>query len=77
MGSVLVGVSPVVKRYHGHSNSYKRIHLVRAGLQFTGLVHYHHGGKHGGMQAGMVLERYLRLLHLDLQTSRREKKGSN
>lgn len=57
MGSVLVGVSSVVKIHHGHRNSYKRKHLVRAGLQFTGLVHFHHGGKHSGMQAGMVLER--------------------
>jgi hypothetical protein len=23
---------------------------------FGGLVHYHHGGKHGSMQADMVLE---------------------
>ena len=31
---------------------------------FSGLVHYHHGGKHGNMQADMVLEE-LRVLHLD------------
>jgi hypothetical protein len=24
---------------------------------FRGLAHYHHGGKHGGMQADVVLER--------------------
>ena len=24
---------------------------------FRGSVHYHHGGKHGGMQADVVLER--------------------
>ena len=28
-----------------------------AGLQFRDLAHYCHGGKHGGMQADMVLER--------------------
>jgi len=29
---------------------------------FRGLVHYHHGGKHG--QADLVLEKELRVLHL-------------
>jgi hypothetical protein len=28
-------------------------------LQFRGLVHYHHGGKHGGTQANVMLERQL------------------
>ena len=32
--------------------------------RFRGSVHYHHGGKHGSVQAGMVLEE-LRVLHLD------------
>ena len=31
---------------------------------FRGSVHYHHGGKHGSMQADMVLEE-LRVVHLD------------
>jgi hypothetical protein len=34
-------------------------HLIGAALQFRGLVHYHHGRKHGGMQADMVLEKEL------------------
>jgi hypothetical protein len=38
---------------------------------FRYLVLYHYGGKHGGMQAGLVQEKELRVLHLDLQTSRR------
>ena len=33
-----------------------------------GLVHYHHGGKHGSVQADMVLEEQ-RVLHLDLQAT--------
>jgi hypothetical protein len=57
MGSTLVGVSTVRKRHHGHSNSYKEKYLVRDGLHFIGLAHYHHGRKHGGMQADMALER--------------------
>jgi hypothetical protein len=32
---------------------------------FKGSVLYHHGGKHGSMQADMVLEKELRVLHLD------------
>jgi hypothetical protein len=32
---------------------------------FSGLVHYHHGGKHGSIQADMVLEKELRVLDLD------------
>ena len=42
-----------------------RKHLIGAGLQFRGLVHCHHGGKHGSVQAGMVLEKELKALHLD------------
>ena len=37
---------------------------------FRGLVHYHHGRKHGSMQADMVLEKELRVLHLDLKAAR-------
>jgi hypothetical protein len=38
---------------------------LRLAFSFRGLVHYH-GGKHGSMQADMVLEKELRVLHLDL-----------
>jgi hypothetical protein len=37
--------------------------------RFRGSVHYH-GGKHGSIQAGMVLEE-LRSLHLDPTAARR------
>ena len=39
-----------MKRHHDHSNSYKGKHLIGAGLQGRGLVHYHHEEKHGGRQ---------------------------
>ena len=39
---------------------------------FRGSVHYHHGRKHGSMQADMVLEKELRVLHLDPQAAGRE-----
>ena len=62
----------VVKRHHGHDNSYKGKYLIGADLRFRGLVHYHHGGKHSSMQAHMVLEKELRVLHLDLYTVGRD-----
>ena len=37
-------VSIVVKRHQDRSNSHKGKHLIGAGLQYRGLVHYHHGG---------------------------------
>ena len=45
----------------------KENHFIGAGLQSRGSVHYHHGRRHGGMQADMVLEKKLRVLHLDLK----------
>lgn len=35
---------------------------------FGGLIHYGHGGKHGGRQADLVLEE-LEFLHLDPQAT--------
>ena len=54
-----------VKRHHDHGNSYKRKRLAGTGLQFRGLVHYHHGRKHSGTQADMVPEREMGVLHPD------------
>ena len=39
--------------------------------RFRGLVFYHHGGKHGSIQADPVLEKEPRVLHLHLQAARR------
>jgi hypothetical protein len=39
--------------------------------RFRGSVHYHHGGKHGSIQADLELEE-LRVLHLDLNAPRRK-----
>jgi hypothetical protein len=61
-----------VKRLHDHSNSFKEKHLIGADLPFRGLDHYHHGGKHGGLQAEVDLEKELRVLHLDPQASGRD-----
>ena len=38
---------------------------------FRGLVRCHHGAKHGSMQEDVVLERKLRVLHLDWQAAER------
>jgi hypothetical protein len=43
-------VSISVKKHYDHGNSYKGKHLIEAGLQFRGIIHCHHGGKHGGLQ---------------------------
>jgi hypothetical protein len=48
-------------------NSSNGKHFIGAGL-----VHYHHGRKHGGMQVDLVLEKELRALHLDLQEAGKE-----
>jgi len=69
LANVLVRDSIVVKSQHDQGNSYKG-HFTGAGLQFRGSVHYRHNRKHGGIQAGMVLEE-LRVLHLDLKAKRR------
>jgi hypothetical protein len=52
-----VRVSIAMKRYHDHGNSYNEKHLIGGGrLYFRCVVHYHHGRKHSGTQADMVLE---------------------
>jgi hypothetical protein len=38
---------------------------LEVAYRFSGSVHYHHGGKHGSIQAVMELEKELRVLHLD------------
>jgi hypothetical protein len=40
--------------------------------RFRGSVHYHHGKKHGSIQADMVLEEELRTLHLDLKAAKKK-----
>jgi hypothetical protein len=40
---------------------------LRLAYRLRGSVHYHHGRKHGSIQAGMVLEKKLRVFHLDMK----------
>ena len=68
LSDVLVRISTTVKRHYEHGNFYKENHLIGTGLQFRGLLHYCHGGKHGGLQGDLVPEE-LRVLYLDLQTA--------
>jgi hypothetical protein len=49
-----------MKRHHDYSNSYKAS------------VHYQHLWKHDDTQVDLVLEKELRVQHLDLQAVRRE-----
>jgi hypothetical protein len=39
--------------------------------RFRGSVHYHHGRKHGSIQAGMVPVKELRVLHLVPKVNKR------
>jgi hypothetical protein len=39
--------------------------------RFTGFNDYFYGGNHGTMQTDMLLEKELRVLHLDLKTTGR------
>jgi hypothetical protein len=40
--------------------------------RIRGSIHYHHGRKHGSVQADTVLEKELRVLHLDPSAARRD-----
>ena len=40
--------------------------------RFRGSVHYHHNRKPGSLQADMMLEKELRVLHLDSKATRRD-----
>jgi hypothetical protein len=46
--------------------------LLGLAYSFRGLIHYHLSRKHGGIQADIVLEKELRVLHLDLKATRRD-----
>ena len=59
-----------MKRHHDGDDPYKGQYLIGTGLQFRGLIYYCHGRKSGGKQADMVLEKELRVLHLDLQVEK-------
>ena len=54
----------------------RRKHLVEA-YKFRGLVHCHHGGKHGNLQTNIVLEKELSILHPDQQTARGDGQGKH
>jgi hypothetical protein len=68
--------SIAVKKHCDQGNSYKRKHLIGAGLQLQKLVHYYHGGKHGSMKADMVLEKKLRIFCIQIQRQQEETRAS-
>ena len=54
-----------VKRHYDRGNYFIKENIsLKLVYSFRGLVHYHHGGKHGSMQADMVPEKGLRVLCL-------------
>jgi hypothetical protein len=56
-----------LKRNHDLSYAYKLKHLIGADLQLQRFSHCHPGGKHSVKQAGTVLRKQLRVLHLNPQ----------
>ena len=55
-----------MKRHHEATITFIK-ETIESGLayRFTGLIYYHHGRKQGSAQADVVLEKELRVLHLD------------
>lgn len=58
-----------MKGHNDHGNSYKGNISLGLVYRFKDLAYYHHGRKHGGVQADVVLEKEMRVLLLDLQTA--------
>lgn len=67
--SILVRVLFLWRETMAHCNSYRGKHLIGADSLFRGLVHYRHGGKHGSIQANVVLEKEPGVLNMDSQAS--------
>ena len=67
--SVLVRVPISVKRHHDRDNSYKGKCLMALAHSFRDLVHFSplFMVEHGSVKADVVLEKKLRVTHLDLQ----------
>ncbi|KAL6084023.1 hypothetical protein STEG23_029938 [Scotinomys teguina] len=63
--NVSVRVSITVKRHHDHSNSYKEKTFHWGWLTVSEVESIIIRAEHGGMQADMVLEKELRVLHPD------------
>ena len=61
-----------VKRHHEQGNFHRGEPLIGLAYSFRGSVHYHYGRKHGSVQADMVLEKELSVLHLDAKAARRK-----
>jgi hypothetical protein len=47
---------------------------ISLGLAYRGLVHYHHGGKHGAAQVTMVLKEWLQSSACESTAAEREKR---
>lgn len=60
-----------MKRCHHQHSFWKRKHFIEPCLQFQRFSSYHHDGKHGRIQVGIVLKKYLGALYPDPQTAGR------
>jgi hypothetical protein len=69
--SVLVSISIAVNQHHDQDNSYKGQHLIWAAVHFQKFTPLSSCQEHGSIQAAMAREE-LKVLHLNLKTSRRK-----
>ena len=60
-----------MNRHHDQGKSYKKQHLIGAGLQVQRFSPLSSRQEHGSIQADVVLEKELRVLDLDPKTARR------
>ena len=68
MDSCISQGSTAVNRHHDQGKSYKKQHLIGAGLQVQRFSPLSSRWEHGSVQAGMVQED-LRVLHLHLKAA--------
>lgn len=52
----LIYIFIAVKIHYDHIKYYKVKHLIKAGFQIRGLVHYHHGRKHDIASVTYILQ---------------------
>lgn len=57
-----------MKTHHDHKNFYEgKNSQLKLDYNFSVLIHYNHGRIDSDILVGMVMEKQLRVLHLDLQ----------
>ena len=68
---VLLDRNNAMDRQHDQVNACEGRHLIGTNLQFQMLSPLYHGGKHDIIQADLVLEKEMRVLHVDWKAARK------